>query len=143
VNDDLAAAGGSTEAATLRTTCVAATANMNCRVLPGDSLDSQVNTMVEGVVHEGPASPMRELRAVRRTTDTLLAPRAHDPEHGRGSDRRHVPAGGWNSDLMACGAFLWTGTTSAFMDVTSAGMTSSYEGQTFLYELVKALSKAK
>src|SRR5581483_7178983 len=86
--------------ATLRTTCVAtqveggharnalpqlAAANVNCRVLPEDSVeyvrnalvnaiaDDQVKISAMGEVVKGPASPMREdlFRSVSRITDTM------------------------------------------------------------------------
>lgn len=184
IRDDLAAAaGGSTAAmekvaqtspvwnATLRTTCVAtqiegghaknalpqlAAANVNCRVLPEDSVeyiektlkstfgDDQLSLSIPGEVSKGPASPMREdvLKAVSRLTDTLWP---------------GVPA----VPIMVMGAtdslYLRTigiptyGVQGFFMDRDDIrihgrdermSVTSFFEGQTFLYELVRTLSKA-
>ena len=157
--------------ATLRTTCVAtqiegghaknalpqlAAANVNCRVLPEDSTeyvqstlnrvigDDKVSLTISGEVSKGPASPMRQdvLKAVSRLTDTLWP---------------GVPA----VPIMVMGAtdglYLRTigiptyGVQGFFMDRDDIrfhgrdermSVTSFFEGQTFLYELVKALSKA-
>jgi len=183
VKDDLrAAAGGSTEAmqrvaqaspawnATLRTTCVAtqieggharnalpqlAAANVNCRVLPEDSVeyvestlhrviaDDQVNLAIAGEVSNGPASPMREdvLRAVSRLTGTLWP----------GVPTVPIMVMGATDGLYLRAAGIPTyGVQGFFMDRDDIrfhgrdermAVTSFFEGQTFLYELVKALSK--
>jgi acetylornithine deacetylase/succinyl-diaminopimelate desuccinylase-like protein len=155
--------------ATLRTTCVAtqlegghaknalpqlAAANVNCRVLPEDSVDyvkntlqdvfadAQVSLTIPSDVNKGPASPMREdvFRAVSRLTDTLWP---------------GVPA----VPIMVMGAtdgmYLRTagiptyGVQGFFMDRNDIrfhgrderlSVASFFEGQTFLYQLVKALS---
>ncbi|MGC9949365.1 MAG: M20/M25/M40 family metallo-hydrolase [Bryobacteraceae bacterium] len=184
VKTDLAAAaGGSLEAmqkvalaspawnATLRTTCVAtqiegghaknalpqlAAANVNCRVLPEDSVeyvqsalrtviaDDQVNLTIPGEVSMGPASPMREdvMRAVSRLTDTLWP----------GVPAVPIMVMGATDGLYLRAAGIPTyGVQGFFMDRDDIrfhgrderlGVTSFFEGQTFLYELVKALSKA-
>jgi len=126
-NDLAAAAGGSIEAmqkvarastawnATLRTTCVAteiegghaknalpqlATANINCRVLPDDSVeyvqstlnqviaDDKVNLTIPGEVSKGPASPMRVdvLKSGEPSHRHIVARCARDPDYGHGSD---------------------------------------------------------
>jgi acetylornithine deacetylase/succinyl-diaminopimelate desuccinylase-like protein len=184
VKGDLAAAaGGSTEAmqkvaqattawnATLRTTCVAtqieggharnalpqlAAANVNCRVLPEDSVeyvqnalqgviaDDNVKLTISGEVGKGPASPMREdvLRSVSRLTDTLWP----------GVPTVPIMVMGATDGLYLRAAGIPTyGVQGFFMDRDDIrfhgrdermGVTAFYEGQTFLYELVKALSGA-
>ena len=181
--DDLAAAaGGSAVAigklaqaspawnAMLRTTCVAtqieggharnalpqlAAANVNCRVLPEDSVESvesalkrviqddQVSVTIEGEVSKGPASPMREdvLKAVSRLTDTLWP----------GVPTVPIMVMGATDGLYLRAAGIPTyGVQGFFMDRDDIrfhgrdermGVTAFFEGQTFLYELVKALSK--
>jgi len=180
-NDLAAAAGGSVEAmqkvaqattawnATLRTTCVAtqiegghaknalpqlAAANVNCRVLPEDSVeyvqsnlnrvigDDQVRLTISGDVSKGPASPMREdvLRAVSRLTDTLWP----------GVPTVPIMVMGATDGLYLRAAGIPTyGVQGFFMDRDDIrfhgrdermGVTAFFEGQTFLYKLVKALS---
>ena len=181
--DLAAAAGGSAEAmqrvarvspawnATLRTTCVAteiegghaknalpqlAAANVNCRVLPEDSVagvestlnrvigDSQVSLTVSGEVSQAPASPMREdlLQAVSRLTGKLWPGVPAIPIMLMGATDGLY--------LRAIGIPTY-GVQGFFMDRDDIrfhgrdermGVTSFFEGQTFLYELVKALSGA-
>jgi acetylornithine deacetylase/succinyl-diaminopimelate desuccinylase-like protein len=182
VKNDLAAvAGGSVEAmqrvaeaspawnATLRTTCVAtqleggharnalpqlAAANVNCRVLPEDSVeyvqnalagviaDDKVLVTIAGEVSKGPASPMREdvFRAVSRITDTLWP----------GVPTVPIMVMGATDGLYLRAAGIPTyGVQGFFMDRDDIrfhgrdermGVTAFFEGQTFLYQLVKALS---
>ena len=157
--------------ATLRTTCVAtqleagharnalpqlAAANVNCRVLPEDSVeyvrstlqkvlaDDQVSLAISGEVSQGPASPMREdvLKAVSRLTDTLWPGVPAVPIMVMGAtDGLH---------LRAIGIPTY-GVQGFFMDRDDIrfhgrdermSVTSFFEGQTFLYQLVKSLSKA-
>jgi len=156
--------------ATLRTTCVAtqlegghaknalpqlAAANVNCRVLPEDSAeyvkdtlrkvlaDDPVNLAVSGEVSKGPASPMRDdvFRAVSRLTDTLWP----------GVPAVPIMVMGATDGLYLRAAGIPTyGVQGFFMDRNDIrfhgrderlGVTSFFEGQTFLYELVKALAK--
>jgi len=156
--------------ATLRTTCVAtqieggharnalpqlAAANVNCRVLSEDSVDyvqgalqrvladDQVSLPIAGEVSKGPASPMREdvLRAVSRLTDTLWP----------GVPTVPIMVMGATDGLYLRVAGIPTyGVQGFFMDRDDIrfhghdermGVTSFFEGQTFLYELVKALSR--
>ncbi|MBZ5596200.1 MAG: M20/M25/M40 family metallo-hydrolase [Acidobacteriia bacterium] len=156
--------------ATLRTTCVAteiegghaknalpqlAAATVNCRVLPEDSVeyvqstlarvlaDDQVKLTTGGEVSKGPASPMREdvFKAVSRLTDTLW----------RGVPAIPIMVMGATDGLYLRAAGIPTyGVQGFFMDrddIRFHGrdermpVQSFYEGQTFLYELVKALSK--
>ena len=181
-SDYAAAAAGSTEAmqklaqasprwnAMLRTTCVAtqiegghaknalpqlAAANVNCRVLPGDTVeyvqnalkrvfnDDQVNISVSGHVSQGPPSTMRPdlLKAVAHLTDTMWP----------GVPVVPIMMMGATDGLYLRAAGIPTyGVQGFFMDNDDIrfhgrderlGVTSFYEGQTFLYELVKALAK--
>ena len=157
--------------ATLRTTCVAteiegghaknalpqlAAANVNCRVLPDDAVayvestlkqtiaDDQVSLKIDGEVSKGPSSPMREdvLRAVSRLTDTLWP----------GVPTVPIMVMGATDGLYLRAAGIPTyGVQGFFMDRDDIrfhgrdermGVTAFFEGQTFLYELVKALSRA-
>ena len=157
--------------ATLRTTCVAtqieggharnalpqlAAANVNCRVLSEDSVeyvqstlkrvmaDDQVSVMIAGEVSKGPASPMREdvLRAVSRLTDTLwpgvptvpiMVMGATDGQYLRAAG---IPTYGVQGFFMDRDDIRFHGRDERM------GVASFFEGQTFLYELVKALSRA-
>jgi acetylornithine deacetylase/succinyl-diaminopimelate desuccinylase-like protein len=156
--------------ATLRTTCVAtqiegghaknalpqlAAANVNCRVLPEDSAeyvqstleklfaDDQVHLTIAGAVSKSSASPMRDdvLKAVSRLTDTLWPSVPTVP----------IMVMGATDGLYLRSAGIPTyGVQGFFMDRDDIrfhgrdermGVTAFYEGQTFLYQLVKALSK--
>jgi acetylornithine deacetylase/succinyl-diaminopimelate desuccinylase-like protein len=157
--------------ATLRTTCVAtqiegghaknalpqlAAANVNCRVLPEDSVeyvqgalqrvlaDDQVSLAISGEVNKGPASPMREdvLKAVGRLTDTMwpgvpavpiMVMGATDGLYLRATG---IPTYGVQGFFMDRDDIRFHGRDERM------GVTSFFEGQTFLYQLVKALSKA-
>jgi acetylornithine deacetylase/succinyl-diaminopimelate desuccinylase-like protein len=155
--------------ATLRTTCVAtqleggharnalpqlAAANVNCRVLPEDSADyvrstlerviadGQVKLSIDGEVERGPASPMRQdlFRAASRLTDSMW----------RGVPALPIMVMGATDGLYLRVAGIPTyGIQGFFMDredIRFHGrdermpVQSFYEGQQFLYELVKALS---
>jgi acetylornithine deacetylase/succinyl-diaminopimelate desuccinylase-like protein len=152
----------------LRTTCVAtelegghaknalpqlAAANVNCRVLPEDSVeyvqdtlaktfaDNQVNITVAGHVERGPASPMNAeiLKATARVTGTLWPSVPVLP----------VMLVGATDGLYLRSAGIPTyGIQGLFMDRNELrihgrdermAVKSFYEGQTFLYDLVKAL----
>ncbi len=155
--------------ATLRTTCVAtqiegghaknalpqlAAANVNCRILPDDSAeyvqttlkrvigDDQVILAISGDVSKGPASPMRQdvLKAVSRLTDTLWPGVPAVPIMVMGATDGLY--------LRAIGIPTY-GVQGFFMDRDDIrfhgrdermAVASFFEGQTFLYELVKALS---
>jgi acetylornithine deacetylase/succinyl-diaminopimelate desuccinylase-like protein len=156
--------------ATLRTTCVAtqlegghaknalpqlAAANVNCRVLPEDSADYVLNTLKkvasddqvsiasDGEVKQGPPSPMRQdlFREASRLTDTMWP---------------GVPAvpmmvmGATDGLYLRVAGIPTYGIQGFFMDrddIRFHGrdermpVQSFYEGQTFLYELVKTLAK--
>jgi acetylornithine deacetylase/succinyl-diaminopimelate desuccinylase-like protein len=157
--------------ATLRTTCVAtqlegghamnalpqlAAATVNCRVLPEDSVeyvqstlqkvfaDDQVNVKIAGEVAKGPASPMRPdiLKAVNRVTDTMWPGVPAVPMMVMGAtDGLYLRAAG----IPTYGVQgLFTDREDVRMHGRDERMRiqSFYEGQTFLYELVKILSKA-
>ena len=157
--------------ATLRTTCVAtqlegghamnalpqlAAATVNCRVLPEDSVeyvqstlqkvfaDDQVSVKIAGEVAKGPASPMRPdiMKAVNRVTDTMWPGVPAVPMMVMGAtDGLYLRAAG----IPTYGVQgLFTDREDVRMHGRDERMRvqSFYEGQTFLYELVKILSKA-
>jgi len=153
----------------LRTTCVAtelagghalnalpqlATANINCRIFPGDSIESvqralrlaigddQVAIHVQGDVGVGPASPMRQdvLKAVARWSDTMWPGVLTIPVMSTGAtDGRYLRVAG----IPTYGVSGFFGDRD---DVRAHGrderlnVISFYEGQAFLYQLVKELS---
>jgi len=153
----------------LRTTCVAtelagghalnalpqlATANVNCRIFPGDSVESvrkalrlavdddDVAIHVEGEVGVGPASPMRQdvLKAVARWSDTMWPGVVTIPVMSTGAtDGRYLRIAG----IPTYGVSGFFGDRD---DVRAHGrdermnVVSFYEGQAFLYRLVKDLS---
>src|SRR5580658_1429452 len=153
----------------LRTTCVAtelagghalnalpqlATANVNCRIFPGDSIetvqkalrqvvaDDQVAIRAQGDVEVGPASPMRPdlLKTVARWSDTLWPGVLTIPVMSTGAtDGRYLRVGG----IPTYGVSGFFGDRD---DVRAHGrdermsVNSFYEGQNFLYEVVKDLS---
>ncbi len=153
----------------LRTTCVAtqlegghapnalpqlAAANINCRILPQDSLENVLTTL-QGVVADeevaitvkqdggaAPASPMRPdvMKAFARITDTMWPGVVTVPSMATGaSDGKYLRAAG----IPTYGVQGFFGDRD---DVRSHGrdermlVRSFYEGQTFLYDLVKTLS---
>jgi acetylornithine deacetylase/succinyl-diaminopimelate desuccinylase-like protein len=155
--------------ATLRTTCVAtmlegghamnalpqlAAATVNCRVLPEDSIeyvtdtlkkvvnDDQIAVSTIGETSKGPASPMRPdvLTAVSSVTNSIWPGVATVPIMVMGAtDGRFLRISG-----IPC-----YGVQGFFMDRDDIrfhgrderlGVQSYYEGQKFLYDLVKQLS---
>jgi acetylornithine deacetylase/succinyl-diaminopimelate desuccinylase-like protein len=156
----------------LRTTCVAtmleggharnalpqlAAANVNCRVLPGESLeevlarmkaavgDDQVSISVTNQEEESPASPLREdlVRAMSAITDAMWPGVAVVPTLSTGAtDGRMLRAAG----IPTYGVQGFFGDRD---DYRAHGrdermlVESFYEGQTFLYRLVKGLSKVQ
>jgi acetylornithine deacetylase/succinyl-diaminopimelate desuccinylase-like protein len=155
--------------ATLRTTCVTtqiegghaknalpqlAAANVNCRVLPEDSVeyvtdvlkkvlaDDQVSLAISGEVSQGPPSPLREdlFKAVSRLTDTLWP----------GVPAVPIMVMGATDGLYLRAIGIPTYGVQGFFfdrdDIRFHGrdermsIQSFHEGQTFLYELVKAVS---
>jgi acetylornithine deacetylase/succinyl-diaminopimelate desuccinylase-like protein len=155
---------------TLRTTCVAtrlegghadnalpqlAAANVNCRVLPEDppdyvlstlqkvAADDQVSIKAMGEPAQGPASPLRPdlLNAVTRITDTMWPGVATVPMMVMGAtDGRYlriagIPTYGIQGFFMDRDDIRFHGRDERLP------VQSFYEGQKFLYELVKDLAK--
>ncbi|HUK16300.1 MAG TPA: M20/M25/M40 family metallo-hydrolase [Bryobacteraceae bacterium] len=156
--------------ATLRTTCVAtqieggharnalpqlAAANVNCRVLPEDSVeyvestlkkivaDEQVNISVSHEVVKGPASPMRPdlFQAVSRITDTMWPGVPSVPMMVMGAtDGLYLRAAG--IPTYGVQGFFFDRDDIRFHGRDERmGVTAFYEGQAFLYELVRSLAK--
>jgi acetylornithine deacetylase/succinyl-diaminopimelate desuccinylase-like protein len=155
--------------ATLRTTCVAtqlegghavnalpqlAAAIVNCRVLPEDSVeyvkttlekviaDEQVKVTILSDITKGPASPMRPdvMKAVSRLTDTLWPGVPTIPimvmgaTDGRSLRSAGIPTYGIQGFFMDRDDIRFHGRDERM------GVKAYYEGQEFLYELVKSLS---
>ena len=153
----------------LRTTCVAtelagghalnalpqlATANINCRIFPGDSIESvqkalrlaigdeQVAIHVQGDVDVGPASPMRKdlLKAVARLSDTMWPGVVTIPVMSTGAtDGRYLRVAGVPTYGVS-GFFGDRDDVRAHGRDERMNVNSFYEGQAFLYQLVKELS---
>jgi acetylornithine deacetylase/succinyl-diaminopimelate desuccinylase-like protein len=153
----------------LRTTCVAtelagghalnalpqmATANVNCRIFPGDSIESvqktlrqvvadgQVSIHVQGDVDVGPASPMRPdvLKAVARWSDTLWPGVLTIPVMSTGAtDGRYLRVAGIPTYGVS-GFFSDRDDVRAHGRDERMGVNSFFEGQNFLYEVVKELA---
>ncbi|MGA7409896.1 MAG: M20/M25/M40 family metallo-hydrolase [Bryobacteraceae bacterium] len=156
--------------ATLRTTCVAtllegghamnalpqlAAATVNCRVLPEDSAeyvqstlekivaDNQVSIKPLGEFTKGPASPMRPdvLKAANRFTDTLwpgvpvIPMMVMGATDGRSLRAAGIPTYGIQGFFMDRDDMRMHGRDERM------GVQAFYEGQTFLYLLVKDLAK--
>jgi len=158
--------------ATLRTTCVAtqlegghamnalpqlAAATVNCRILPDDTVenvqstlervlaDKEVKIKIIGEVQHGPASPLRPdlMSALNRTTDSLwpsvpvlpiMVPGATDGLYFRAAG---IPTYGVQ------GFFMERDDVRAHGRDERMPINSFYEGQTFLYQLVKTLSSSQ
>ena len=156
----------------LRTTCVAtmleggharnalpqlAAANVNCRVLPDDSLDFVTGTLKKAIAddqvaisvtnqeEQAPASPLRPdiMRAMARITDsmwpgvTVLPFMSTGATDGRMLRDSGIPCYGVQ------GIFNERDDNRAHGRDERVLQTSFYEAQTFLYELVKDLSTAR
>ena len=157
--------------ATLRTTCVAtmlegghalnalpqlAAANVNCRVLPEDSVgyvtetlrgviaDTAVKLIVSGAPSGAPPSPMREdlLNAVKGLTSELWPGVATVPMMVMGAtDGAYLRAAG--IPTYGVQGFFYDRDDIRFHGRDERlKVQSFYEGQTFLYELVKRLASA-
>jgi acetylornithine deacetylase/succinyl-diaminopimelate desuccinylase-like protein len=154
--------------ATLRTTCVAtqleggharnalpqlAAANVNCRVLPEDSVeyvqstlehvfaDDQVKVSVQDKVQQGPPSPLRAdvLDAAKRVTDSMWPGVPVVPMMLVGAtDGLYLRQAGIPTYGIQ-GLFIDRDDIRAHGRDERMLVTSFYEGQTFLYELVRAL----
>ncbi|HEY2375573.1 MAG TPA: M20/M25/M40 family metallo-hydrolase [Gemmatimonadaceae bacterium] len=157
--------------ATLRTTCVAtmlegghalnalpqlAAANVNCRVLPEDSVDyvtetlrrviadTAVNVIVSGAPRGAPPSPMREdlLNTVNTVTTELWPGVASVPMMVMGAtDGAYLRAAGIPTYGVQ-GLFYDRDDIRFHGRDERLKVQSFYEGQTFLYELVKRLASA-
>ena len=154
----------------LRTTCVAtelegghaknalpqlAAANVNCRVMPEDSLeylestlkgviaDDQVKIKVDNMEANAPGSPLRAdiLHAMNRITDTMWPGVAVLPFMSTGAtDGRSLREAGIPTYGVQ-GFFNDRNDNRAHGRDERMMVRSFYEGQTFLYELVKDLAK--
>jgi acetylornithine deacetylase/succinyl-diaminopimelate desuccinylase-like protein len=156
----------------LRTTCVAtmlegghavnalpqlAAANVNCRVQPDDTLDYVLNTLTKTIADDqvkvsvtnqeenSPASPLRPdiMRAVERISDTMWPGVVVLPTMSTGAtDGRYLR-------VIGIPTYGVQGFFSERDDMRAHGRDermlarSFYEGQTFLYDLVKALTTAQ
>jgi len=158
--------------ATLRTTCVAtllegghamnalpqlAAATVNCRVLPEDSVDyvqstlqkvvadDQVNVKILGEPAPGPASELRPdvVQAVGRATDALWPGVPVVPI---------MVMGATDGKALRIAGIPTYGVQGIFFDRDDIrfhgrderlGVQSFYEGQAFLYQVVKMLSKTE
>lgn len=164
------AAASPTWNSTLRTTCVAtlleggharnalpqlAAANVNCRVLPEDSAeyvqstlekvfaDDQLKVTVAGEVVKGPASPLRLdiLKATERVTDSLWPGVPVVPMMVMGAtDGLYLRAAGIPTYGVQ-GLFMERNDIRMHGRDERMSVQSFYEGQTFLYDLVKILAK--
>ena len=156
----------------LRTTCVAtmleggharnalpqlAAANVNCRVQPGDSPEYVVDTLKKAIgddqvvisianqEEEAAASPLRPdiLRAMSRITDTMWPGVIVLPTMSTGAtDGRMLRASGI-ATYGVQGFFIERDDNRIHGRDERMLQRSFYEGQTFLYELVKDLTTAK
>jgi len=156
----------------LRTTCVAtllegghatnalpqlAAANVNCRIQPDDSLeyvmsalkkainDDQVMISVANQEANSPSSSLRPdlMRAMFRLTDSLWPGAIVLPTMGTGAtDGRYLRAAGIPTYGVQ-GFFGERDDNRAHGRDERMPVKSFYEGQTFLYELVKSLSTAQ
>jgi acetylornithine deacetylase/succinyl-diaminopimelate desuccinylase-like protein len=155
--------------AMMRTTCVAtrlegghadnalpqlAAANINCRLLPDDSTDRVVSELTKLIAddqvkitvttNEGasPASPLRPdiMKAFTRVTDTMWPGVITVPTMAvGGSDGRYLRIAGIPTYGVQ-GFFQDRDDVRAHGRDERMPVQSFYEGQTFLYEFVKALS---
>ena len=156
--------------AMMRTTCVAtmlegghatnalpqlAAANVNCRLLPDDNVDRVVAEITKVIqddqvkvtvsLNEGasPASPLRTdvLKAFDRITDTMWPGVVTVPSMAvGGSDGRYLRLAGIPTYGVQ-GFFIDRDDVRAHGRDERMLVKSFYEGQTFLYEFVKALSR--
>ena len=155
--------------ATLRTTCVAtqlegghaknalpqlAAANVNCRVLPDDSIayvtatlkriigDTAVSLTIDGVPHNAPASPMRTdlMNAVTGVTTQLWPGVQTVPMMVMGAtDGAYLRSAG--IPTYGIQGFFYDRDDIRFHGRDERlRVESFYQGQTFLYELVKRMS---
>jgi len=158
--------------ATLRTTCVAtqlegghaknalpqlAAANVNCRVLPEDTqdyvtstlkrvvADDQVSITIAGPVETGPPSPVRQdlMNAVSSITNLLWPGVPSVPMMVMGAtDGLYLRAAGIPTYGVQ-GIFYDRDDIRFHGRDERVKVQSFYEGQTFLYELIKRLSSSE
>ncbi|MCU1233205.1 MAG: peptidase [Candidatus Solibacter sp.] len=158
--------------AMMRTTCVAtqlegghatnalpqlAAANVNCRILPDDSVENVLATLKKVVAddqiaitiktNEGasPASPIRPdiLQAFERVSDIMWPGVITVPSMAvGGSDGRYLRVAGIPTYGIQ-GFFVDRDDVRAHGRDERMPVQSFYEGQTFLYSFVKALSEGK
>jgi acetylornithine deacetylase/succinyl-diaminopimelate desuccinylase-like protein len=158
--------------ATLRTTCVAtqlegghaknalpqlAAANVNCRVLPGEKpedvtaalkqviADEQVNISIVGDVSMGPPSPLREdlMSVISAITDSVWPGVPTVPMMVMGAtDGLYLREAGIPTYGVQ-GIFYDRGDIRFHGRDERVKVQSFYEGQTFLYELVKRLTSGR
>ena len=158
--------------AMMRTTCVAtqlegghatnalpqlAAANVNCRVLPEDSVqdvlatlkkvaaDGQVVVTIKTDEGRSPASPMRPdiLKAFERISDTMWPGVVTVPTMAvGGSDGRYLRVAGIPTYGVQ-GFFVDRDDVRAHGRDERMPVQSYYEGQTFLYEFVKDLTTSR
>jgi acetylornithine deacetylase/succinyl-diaminopimelate desuccinylase-like protein len=156
--------------ATLRTTCVAtmldgghalnalpqtAGATVNCRVLPGTKpedvlatlkriiADDQVSITPTGQIVAGPASPLRQdlMRAASRIGDTMWPGVITVPTMVMGAtDGLYLRTAGIPTYGIQ-GLFIELNDFRAHGRDERLGIQQFYEGEAFLYELVKALAQ--
>ena len=156
--------------ATLRTTCIptmlegghainalpqTAIATVNCRVQPDMKpeevqatlkrvvADDQVSITVSGDIIAAPASPLRQdiMKAAARIGDTMWPGTITVPIMVMGgTDGRYLRSSGIQSYGIQ-GIFIPTDDFRAHGRDERLAMDSFYEGETFLYELVKSLSQ--
>jgi acetylornithine deacetylase/succinyl-diaminopimelate desuccinylase-like protein len=157
--------------AMLRTTCVAtqlegghapnalpqlAAANINCRIFPDDNVEHVLDTLKQVVADDqvivsiktdegkAPPSPMRPeiMKAFEQITDSMWPGVITVPEMSTGaSDGRYLREAGIPTYGIQ-GFFLDRDDVRAHGRDERMPVESFYEGQTFLYELVKRLSTA-
>ena len=155
--------------AMMRTTCVAtqiegghatnalpqlAAANINCRILPEDSVENVLAALKKAVADEqvmvtvktdegrSPASPLRAdiLKAFARVSDTMWPGVVTVPTMAvGGSDGRYLRVAGIPTYGVQ-GFFVDRDDVRAHGRDERMPVRSFYEGQTFLYELVKDLA---
>jgi len=153
--------------AMMRTTCVAtmlegghalnalpqlATANVNCRILPEDSIENvlatlrkiagdQVQVKIRQDEGKSPPSPLRPdvMNAFNRMTDTMWPGVVTIPTMSVGaSDGRYLRESGIPTYGVS-GLFADRDDNRAHGRDERRLVTSFYEGQTFMYEIVKSL----
>jgi acetylornithine deacetylase/succinyl-diaminopimelate desuccinylase-like protein len=132
-----------------------ARANVNCRILPDDSVENVLATLKKVVADEqvkitiktdegkSPASPIRPdiMKAFNRVTDTMWPGVITLPTMAVGaSDGRYLRAEGIPTYGLS-GLFNERDDNRAHGRDERRSVQAFYEGQTFMYEIVKLLAK--